>query len=210
MTKLISLAVVLILSSASAALAHHPLGGMTPQTIAEGLLSGIGHPVIGFDHLAFVIGVGLLAAFHKNRLLLPAMFVFGTIAGTLLTVSMVVLPLAEIVITLSVVGVGAFVMRGKVSDLRWSGGLALAAGLFHGGAYGAAVAGGEATPIIAYLVGFAGIQLAIAFGVAMITNHIWKAVDAGALHPRLAGAIIAGVGVTYLVENVEGLIFAGV
>ena len=48
------------------AFAHHPMGGATPSTFTEGLLSGLGHPIIGLDHLAFVIGVGLMA------LMLPA------------------------------------------------------------------------------------------------------------------------------------------
>ena len=35
-----------------------------PERVAfvEGLLSGLGHPVIGLDHLAAVIAVGCLAA----------------------------------------------------------------------------------------------------------------------------------------------------
>lgn len=44
------------------AAAHHPFGGEAPKTLFEGLISGIGHPVIGFDHLALVIAAGLLAA----------------------------------------------------------------------------------------------------------------------------------------------------
>jgi urease accessory protein len=49
--------------------------------------------------------------------------------------------------------------------------------------------------------------MAIAIGVAVMVNNIWKSLDAGALKPRLAGAVIAGVGVTYMVEIVEGVIF---
>jgi hypothetical protein len=30
-----------------------------------------------------------------------------------------------------------------------------------------------------------------------------------ALQPRLAGALVAGVGLAYLIENVEGMIFPG-
>ncbi len=40
-----------IIAGISPAFAHHPLGGEAPQTIANGLLSGVGHPIIGFDHL---------------------------------------------------------------------------------------------------------------------------------------------------------------
>src|SRR5262249_57584778 len=41
------------------AFAHHMMGGRTPSTFMEGLLSGLGHPVIGLDHLAFLLAVGV-------------------------------------------------------------------------------------------------------------------------------------------------------
>ena len=84
MTRIFTLAAAMILTMTGAAFAHHPLGGMTPQTALHGFLSGVGHPVIGFDHLAFVIGIGLIAAFHRARLVMPAAFVGGTVGGTLL------------------------------------------------------------------------------------------------------------------------------
>lgn len=206
MTKLFALAAAMILTTTSAALAHHPLGGMTPTSFTEGFLSGLGHPVIGFDHLAFVIAVGLIAAFHRNLVLMPAAFVTGTVGGAFLTLAAVTLPLAELVITGSVIAGGAFAMRGRVTDLRVAGALAAGAGLFHGWAYGATIVGAEPTPIFAYLAGFGMVQMAIAIGVAVMVNNIWKSLDAGALKPRLAGAVIAGVGVTYMVEIVEAVI----
>lgn len=208
MTRILALAAAITLTSAGAAFAHHPLGGMTPQNFMQGFLSGIGHPVIGFDHLAFVVAVGLLAAFHANRIVMPALFVVGTVAGTALTLAAVTLPLAELVITGSVIAGGAVAMRGKVTDLKLAGGLGAGAGLFHGWAYGAAVVGAEATPIAAYLLGFGMIQMVIALGVAIFAKRIWKSLDASALQPRLAGAVIAGVGLTYIVEIVEGAVFA--
>ena len=39
----------LIVNDASA---HHVMGGKTPATFAEGVLSGLGHPIIGPDHRA--------------------------------------------------------------------------------------------------------------------------------------------------------------
>lgn len=207
MMKFFALAAAMILTTTSAALAHHPLGGMTPTSFTEGFLSGIGHPVIGFDHLAFVIAVGLIAAFHRNFILMPAAFVAGTVGGAMLTLAAVTLPLAEVVITGSVVAGGAFAMRGRVTDLRVAGALAAGAGLFHGWAYGATIVGAEPTPIVAYLAGFGLIQLVIATGIALLVQNIWKSFDAAALKPRLAGALIAGVGVTYMVEIVEAVIF---
>ena len=208
MTRIFAMAAAMTLTMASAAFAHHPLGGMTPQTALHGFLSGVGHPVIGFDHLAFVIGVGLIAAFHRARLIMPAAFVAGTVGGTVLILAAVTLPLAEFFITASVMVAGGFAMRGKVTDIRPAAVLAAAAGLFHGWAYGEAVVGAETTPIIAYLIGFGFIQMAIAMGVAMVTARFWKSLDAGAMQPRLAGAVVAGVGLTYMVEIVEPLIFS--
>ena len=207
MTKFFALAAALILTTGSAAMAHHPLGGMTPNSMTEGLLSGLGHPVIGLDHLAFVIAVGLLAAFHRNFVLMPSAFVAGTLGGAMLTLAAVTLPFAEVVITGSVIAGGVVAMRGRVTDLRVAGGVAALVGLFHGWAYGAAIVGAEPTPIVAYLAGFGMIQMAIAIGVAMLVNRIWKALDAGALQPRLAGAVIAGVGVSYMYEIAEAVVF---
>ncbi len=207
MTRFFTMAAAMLLTTTGPALAHHPLGGMTPTSFSEGFLSGLGHPVIGFDHLAFVIAVGLIAAFHRNRVLMPAAFVAGTIGGAVLTLAAVTLPVAELVITGSVIVGGAVAMRGRVTDLRLAGGLAAGAGLFHGWAYGATIIGAEPTPIFAYLAGFGLVQMAIALGVAALVHNIWEAFDAEALQPRLAGAVVAGVGVTYMVEIVEGVNF---
>lgn len=38
----------------------------------EGFLSGLVHPVIGLDHLAFVIAIGLIAAGQINGAIIPA------------------------------------------------------------------------------------------------------------------------------------------
>ncbi|NEO92981.1 MAG: urease accessory protein UreJ, partial [Moorea sp. SIO3G5] len=71
-----------ILSTAQQAMAHHPFGGETPDNFITGFLSGLGHPVIGFDHLAFVIAVGLIAAGFSSGFLIPGAFVLTTLVGT--------------------------------------------------------------------------------------------------------------------------------
>ncbi|MFN8984581.1 MAG: HupE/UreJ family protein, partial [Alphaproteobacteria bacterium] len=44
------------------AAAHHPMDGAMPETLWQGFASGIGHPVSGLDHLAFLLAAGVLAA----------------------------------------------------------------------------------------------------------------------------------------------------
>ncbi|MGB0926172.1 MAG: HupE/UreJ family protein, partial [Pikeienuella sp.] len=61
--------------AATPALAHHPLGGMPMETFAHGVLSGIGHPLLGFDHLFFVLAVGVAALFTGRALTAPLAFI---------------------------------------------------------------------------------------------------------------------------------------
>ena len=209
MIKMITLSISFLLAFASNAFAHHPLGGVVPETMLHGLLSGLGHPVIGFDHFAFILAIGFLATLQPHRLAIPFGFVIGTFIGTFLTLAGVELPYAELVITLSVLFAGIAVMRGKSMAAMPVSVMILIAGLFHGWAYGAAIVGAEATPLITYLFGFGSVHLVLIFGAGFVMRQIWKAESMLELQPRLAGALLAGVGLTYLVEHVESSVFAG-
>lgn len=61
------LGAALSLCAGGPAFAHHPLNGAPMTTFADGLLSGVGHPVLGFDHLFFVIAVGVAAVLAGAR-----------------------------------------------------------------------------------------------------------------------------------------------
>ncbi len=196
--------------TAAAALAHHPMGGGTPSTFAEGLLSGIGHPLLGFDHLAFVIAVGLIAASLRSRIsvLLPLAYLGAMALGLLLHVGGVILPGAEWVIAISVIVLGFLVARGRSLAPAVLGGLFAVAGLFHGFAFAEAVIGAEATPIVAYIVGLVGTQYAIAlaaFGVARFLAGSEAA--SSPIGVRVAGGVVAGVGLTFFLEGLEGAVF---
>ena len=65
------------------AAAHHPMGGKLPTTALEGLLSGLGHPVIGPDHLAFIIAIGIAAAIVPGGIGLIGAFLAASAAGVL-------------------------------------------------------------------------------------------------------------------------------
>lgn len=199
---------VTALFAATPALAHHPLGGTTPETFWHGFLSGLGHPVIGVDHFAFIVLVGLAAAFLAARKVTPLFFIAATVAGCLLAFGGIILPAAEIIIAASVVLAGAMVVSGRKFGAAPYAALFALAGLFHGWAYGGAIVGAETTPLAAYLIGFSLIEYGIALGVMWITRSLWQAASPQALNPRLAGAVAAGLGAAFLIENIEGLIFA--
>jgi len=205
---ILALVPIALAGSAGPALAHHAMDGQTPDTFVTGLLSGLGHPVIGVDHLAFVIAVGLVAAFAGHRLLSPLAFVVATVVGCLIQVAGTVLPAAEIVIAASILVLGAVALSGRRVGTPALLGMFALAGLFHGWAYGGSIVGAEPTPLLAYLVGFSAIQYAIAAGAAHVALRIWNAAGPEAIRPRLAGAVIAGIGVAFLFENLEGLLLA--
>ena len=189
------LALVGLLGFAHQAMAHHPSGGKTPDSILTGLLSGLAHPVIGLDHLAFVVASGLIASAVAGSMFIPVAFVLATLAGTVVHVMEINLPIPEIVIAASVVLFGGMLaIRHHVSSMALAA-IAAVAGLFHGYAYGEAIVGAEMSPLFAYLVGFALIQIVIALGALASGRLILQ------LRPpmmRYLGLAIAAIGFVFL------------
>jgi urease accessory protein len=100
-------------SSADSALAHHVMGGGTPATFADGLLAGLGHPVIALDHLAAVIAVGILAASQPRGAALVIGYVLATVIGAAAHIGEATAAGAEILVALSVIALGlVLVMAG--------------------------------------------------------------------------------------------------
>lgn len=187
------------------ALAHHAMDGQTPASLMQGLLSGLAHPVIGIDHLAFLVVVALLAfglLEGVRRFLAPALFVAGTLGGTLAHLQGMDLPLAETLVAASVLIGGVLALSG----LRLGAAALLAllgvAGMFHGYAYGESIVGAEATPLAGYLVGFSLIQYALIAGAVMGLAHLAER-SRGALVPvtRSGAAFAVAVGGLLLVGS---------
>ncbi len=185
--------------AASPAAAHHVMDGELPSTFGQGLLSGFGHPIIGVDHLAFLIGVGVAVGIARLPLLISAAFVAASAIGVALHVQGIPLPGAELVVAASVILVGALLARGvTLSAGRWAGLFGLA-GLFHGHAYGEAILGAEVTPLLAYLLGLVVVQSALAIGVAMLVRR--HAAPGSRLAARLAGGAVAAVGLVAMAQQ---------
>lgn len=188
---------------ATSAKAHHAMDGQTPTTLYEGLVSGLAHPVIGLDHLAFIVAAGLIAAVAGMSLFAPLLFVAGSLIGVGLHLMLLDLPAVEIIIAASVLAGGWLLARGRaVENQILVFALFLVVGLFHGYAFGEAIVGSEETPLIAYLAGLAAIQSAIALGAYFLVQSRGWAIEA--MQPRLAGAAILGVGVTFLAGHLVG------
>jgi urease accessory protein len=181
------------------AFAHHVMGGRMPATFGEGILSGLGHPVIGLDHFAAVVAVGCLAAAHRQGAALALAFVVAMMCGVAVHLQAVTVPAAEILVAVSVILLGAIVIRR--SDLPLAGALALfvLVGLIHGYALGESIYGAERTPLYAYLLGLAVIQSAIALAAMTIARMLMRS---DAVKLRLIGAGIAGIGLAVLVQQI--------
>ena len=211
--RLPALVMAALAVATESAFAHHAMGGNTPSTFGQGFISGLAHPVIGVDHLAFIVGVGLLAAAcgKAYRLTLPLLFVAMTAVGALTFVAGTTLPFAEVVIALSVAIVGVLLISGKTFAVPYFAGLFAVAGIFHGYAYGGSIVGAETSPLLAYLAGFALIQYVIAVGASFVLELGRKAADQVTIrYERVAGGIIAGVALVFVVENIETLLLGAV
>jgi urease accessory protein len=182
------------------AAAHHPMDGAMPQTLWQGFASGIGHPVIGLDHLAFLLAAGVLAAALPRGEALRAIagFLMAGMAGLALHMAGIGLGPIEALIAASVLLAGlALLVAKRVSAPALLAGFALA-GLFHGHAFAEAVIGAEATPILAYLAGLAVIQGALMLGAMALAQ---QATRARWLRPAM-GAVASFVGLGFLVMAV--------
>jgi urease accessory protein len=189
----------LMLTSAPA-FAHHVMGGRTPATFGEGILSGLGHPIIGLDHLAAVVAVGCLAAAHRAGPALAVGFVVAMVAGVALHLHGTPVPAAEIMVALSVIALGAIMLRGQSLAIGAALTLFALVGLVHGYALGESIYGAEPTPLYAYLIGLAVIQSAIALTAMSIARSLARrSADLSPL--RLVGAGIAGIGLAILVQQ---------
>lgn len=194
------IAIAALLLTAMPASAHHVMDGGLPSTFSQGLLSGLGHPVIGLDHLAFLIAVGIAVGVGGLNLALPVLFVAASAIGVAFHVYGFGLPASELIVATSVVIVGVLIATGRDVPLAAWAALFGLAGLAHGYAYGESIFGAEPTPLGAYLLGLVVIQSALAVGVAMLWRRSGSNVSAVA--PRLAGAVVIGVGLAAVIGQV--------
>jgi len=200
-TATISVTAALALAMAEPAAAHHVMGGVMPTTAMQGLMSGLGHPVIGLDHFAAVVAVGCLAAAHRPAVLLVISYVLAMAVGAALHVQGVNVPAAELLVALSVLALGAATVQWR-DMLSPSAALVLfgIAGAVNGYALGESIAGAEPTPLYAYFIGLAAIQIAVGLA-AMALARVLATQEPAAVRVRLIGAGVIGIGLAMLAKD---------
>lgn len=191
--RLIVLATVLLGFTASAS-AHETTG------FGGGFSSGFMHPLLGWDHVAAMVAVGLWGAFLKNPAiwLLPVVFPLVMAVGGALGVAGVPLPGVEIGIALSAIVLGAMVLLALRPPLWVAVVLVGVFALFHGHAHGTELP--HAASPLAYSIGFVlATGLLHLCGIAFGLLTRWRF---GKTLVRAGGAVIALAGAVFLLRAV--------
>jgi urease accessory protein len=177
------------------ALAHHMMGGKVPVTFIQGLLSGLGHPIIGLDHFAAVVGVGILAALIGRGVRPVLAFSAAMILGVVLHLASANIPSAELLVGLSTLLIGGLVAVRLSLGMLPAAGLFATAGVVHGYALGESIVGAEPSPLGAYLAGLFVVQTVIAVAACAATIAVQRrAPSFNRAAMAAAGAAIALIG----------------
>lgn len=189
----ISVAVIFaFLIYTSPAFAHIAEEGLT-----GGFIQGYIHPLLGWDHVAAMIAVGIWGAFLGKRAtwLLPIIFPFVMVIGGILGMLSIPIPYIVPGIAMSSIVIGLAII------CKWRAPLVIASiivgifAIFHGYAHGQNLP--AASNPIAFAIGFvlgSGTLHLIGILFGLLERYTWgtKALQAG-------GAIIALVGIAVLI-----------
>jgi urease accessory protein len=151
--------------------------------------SGFAHPLLGFDHLLLLVGVGAAAAAIDDSLL--AFALAGAVFGSLLGLAGASLPWAELLAALAVSAVGLLLVRTVRGGARPATGLA-AAVIMAAVAIHALLHGQEAPGPLGWWMG-AGVASALVVGVSsLLTRRLDARSSLGlAVLLCLAGGLLA-------------------
>jgi len=196
----------LVISTALPVLAHahHPTGGATPATALDGLLSGFGHPVIGLDHLLFVLAIGAACYYFGQRAGAVAAFLLAALGGTVLHLWKTTLTYPDAWVAVTLIGLGVMLINASpVLRSKTAIGLLALAGLAHGYAYGEAIVGAEPTPIFAYLIGLTAVQGAVVlagYALARMADRRRPNLQTA----RVIGGTLSVAGLAFLAVSLSG------
>jgi urease accessory protein len=171
-----------------AAQAHHPMHLLHLQpTPLSGLLSGLAHPVLGPDHLLFLLALSLVGLRHRSRWML-ALLATG-LAGSALGLVLPGLPAAEALVSFSLVVVALILLAG------WERRLLLPAIALHGYVLSATVLGWTSAPIAFYLLGLLISQGALLLLALVALRH--SAAACSTTTRRTLASVLLGLGAAW-------------
>jgi urease accessory protein len=163
---------------------------------ASGFLSGVLHPISGFDHVLAMISVGLWGAQMGSPAIwvLPVAFPIVMALGGLMGLLGIPLPGTEYGIAASMILLGSAVLCAWKPPLWVAGLLVSVFAIFHGHAHGTELPPGQDG--LLYSMGFVcatGCLHGIGVSIGLIHRWSW-----GQMFLRLAGAFVAAMGAYFL------------
>lgn len=187
---IVAVSLLSLLASSGLAIAH------TGEGFTGGFVSGLTHPIFGWDHVVAMVAVGLWGAVLGRPALwiLPIVFPLVMAIGAALGVAGIPVPFIEQGIALSGVVLGLMIVFMIKAPMPVAAVLVGLFAIFHGHAHGTELP--EAANPIAYAVGFV-----IATGLLHLAGILFgtlMASEAGKWAVRLGGAVIALVGAAFL------------
>lgn len=191
MKKLVLLIFGYLLFMPTAAYAH------TIWADGGGFMSGLKHPVLGFDHLLAMLSVGILSAQIGGRAIwtVPSTFVIVMLVGGIIGMERIPLPSFEMAIAISVFALGVSIAAEKKLPHLLAMIFVGIFAIFHGYAHGVEMP--YLTKPLMYALGFTSGTACIHITGVIIGLIGKKAPKIPVL--RILGAGIAGVGVLLII-----------
>ena len=157
---------------------------------AHSFAGGWQHPLLGWDHVLAMLGVGLWAAQRggRDRWALPATFLGVMTLGGILAMAGLRLPGVEAGILASVMVLGLLIAAAARLPRAAAFAVVAAGALFHGHAHGAELPAGASG--MAYALGFLA-ATALLHGVGMVTVVLARRQEWSLPVVRWAGAAMA-------------------
>jgi len=186
MRKLLITCIGMMLTLPNIAYAHEVAGD-------GGFMSGLSHPVLGFDHLLAMLSVGILSAQMGGKAIwkVPATFVVVMLVGGILGIKGIEIVSVELGIALSVFALGISIASEKKLPALLAMFFVGFFAVFHGHAHGSEM------PYLAqptfyacgFIVGTAGIHIG-----GVLIGVIAQKFNSGVQLLKYLGASIAGIG----------------
>ena len=163
---------------------------------SSGMLAGIMHPLLGWDHLLAMVAVGMLAVMgrHKPAWQLPLAFVGFMLIGALFGINGWAIPAVENGILLSLVVLGGLLASGRSNSLLLLTACCAVFGTLHGNAHGIELPAGQGA--ISYIVGFMLATISLHAAGYLVASK-WQTIAL-----RVSGVAIASIGVVAMIAVV--------
>lgn len=205
LSHVVPLVLVGVVLAATPGWAHHPFEGVEPQdfSLVQGLVSGLGHPLLGTDHLVFLLAIVVTTVLTTRRWVLPLLAI--GLAGSGLAVLVGATPEPGLGLALELVVGLSLVAAGLVHGGWLPAWVLLPLMGVHGFLLGEPMIGAEPTPLVAY-----GLGLLLSQGALLLvaTALLARARDILALLQRLrlaTTALLVALGGIWTVQRLEVL-----